>query len=261
MDASLTWAILMCTGEREIESLVVKCSNGEHGCKWEGELRSLRKHVLDCNKELIPCKYQSIGCKAKVVKKGLIAHEEACTTQHLKMAVEKVNLLTQQTFGALPTLPPVVLKMSGFLQHRTSKTIWDSPPFFTHRSGYKLYLRVNVFGTDNYGRECVSAMVCLVCGENDANLMWPFRGTIDFRLLNQDRDEDHIIADAKFLERRESSKNKRVNAAEGKSTVGWGARDLLLFSDPHFSSYMQRDCLFFSVDKAEVSVLNKPWLI
>lgn len=253
--------ISILTGEREIESLAVKCSNSEHGCKWEGELRALQKHVLDCSKELIPCKYQSIGCKAKVVKKELVAHEEVCTADHLKMAIWKINLLTQQCSGALPTLPPVVLKMSGFLQHKTSKTVWDSPPFFTHRCGYKLYLRVNAFTTDNYGRECISAMVCLLCGENDDKLMWPFRGAVDFRLLNQDHDKDHIVADAKFLERRESSKNKRVGAAEGKHTVGWGARDLLLFSDPNFSSYVQRDCLYFSVDKAEVSILNKPWLI
>lgn len=221
----------------------------------------MQKHVVECSKEVVPCKYQSIGCKVKVIKKELSSHEEACTAQHLKMAIEKVNLLTQHCSGVSLNLPPVVLKMSGFLQRKTSQTFWDSTPFYTHPRGYKLYLRVNVFGTDSYGRECISVKVCLLHGENDNNLVWPFRGMVDVKLLNQDRDEDHLTCDAKFLERRESSKNKRVSAAEGKNTAGWGARDLLIFSDPNFSRYVQKDCLCFSVDKAEVSFLNKPWLI
>lgn len=220
----------------------------------------MQNHVIACNMEVAPCKYLSIGCKVKVLKKELMLHEEACTTQHLKMAVQKLNQLTQQT-GCGVNLPPVVFKMSGFTQHKDSHIIWESPPFYTHPKGYKLYLQVDVFSGDGYGNECVSVRVCLLHGEHDDSLVWPFRGTVDFKLLNQNRDTHHIIGDAKFLERRESSKNKRVNATEGKSIVGWGVRDLLLLTDPDFSCYMQKDCLYFRVDKAEVSFVNKSWLI
>jgi TNF receptor-associated factor 4 len=248
------------TGEREIESLRVRCNNRDHGCQWEGELRALEKHFTECSKELIPCKYQSIGCKIKVVKSELSSHEEACTEKHLKMAVEQVKLLTQQRSVISVNLLPIVMKMSGFAQHRISKSLWDSQPFYTSPKGYKLYLQVNVFGT-GYSSECIAARVCLMCGDHDDNLVWPFRGTVNFRLLNQDQDSDHIAGEAKFLERKESLKNRRVSAAEGKSVVGWGSRDMLQFSDPHFTRYVQKDCVYFSVDKVEVSVLNKPWLI
>lgn len=247
-------------GDREIESLMVKCSNEEHGCKWEGELRHMQKHVKECSTEVVLCKYQSIGCKVKVVKKDLSLHEEACAVEHLKMAVQKVNQLTRHCHGAV-VIPPTVLKMSKFAQHKDSQVIWDSPAFYTHSRGYKLYLQVNAFGEDSYGQQCIGVTVCVLHGEQDDNLVWPFRGIVKFRLLNQDRDEDHRMVDAKFLERKESSRNKRVTAEEGKSIVGWGDRSLLLFSDPMFSCYVQKDCLYFSVDMVEVSIANKPWLI
>ena len=42
-------------GDREIKSLKVVCSNGESGCGWVGELRSLNKHLTTCEYALLRC--------------------------------------------------------------------------------------------------------------------------------------------------------------------------------------------------------------
>lgn len=261
-------AYFMFSGDRDIQSLKVKCSNQEGGCSWEGELREMLKHVSDCTTELIPCKYASIGCKAKVLKKNLPSHEDACTVQHLKMAVEKVNSLTERlkamelkSHATAINVPPVVFKMSRFTHHKGSKIVWDSPPFYTHARGYKLYLLVNTFGTDHHGRPSISVTVCLHHGEHDNDLVWPFRGVVNFMLLNQENNVSHKYGAAKFLERRESPKNERVGVAQGRSLVGWGVNNMALFSDADFLSHVQNDCLYIRVSDVDVALSNKPWLI
>ena len=37
----------------------------------------------------------------------------------------------------------------------------------------------------------VSVFVCLMCGEYDDDLPWPFRGDVTIQLLNQRRDKGH----------------------------------------------------------------------
>ncbi len=80
------------------------------------------------------------------------------------------------------------------------------------------------FETDtwtNIERENISIHVCLMHGEYDEDLTWPFRGAIDFQALNRDEDSDHKEGDARFMEMRTSSRNKQVTSAEGRNDTGW----------------------------------------
>ncbi len=118
--------------------------------------------------------------------------------------------------------PPLVFKMKEFGYHRDNKIVWHSPPFYTHPRGYKLCLKVS-FETDtwtNIERENISIHVCLMHGEYDEDLIWPFRGAIDFQEPNQDEDSDHKEGDARFMEMRTSSRNKQVTSAEGRNDTG-----------------------------------------
>ena len=42
-------------GERHILSLKTCCDNTANGCKWTGELHSLKKHLTSCDFTLLPC--------------------------------------------------------------------------------------------------------------------------------------------------------------------------------------------------------------
>ena len=52
---SLAIAFFFLTGEQEIKALKVKCSNGENGCSWMGELQSLENHLTTCEYALLRC--------------------------------------------------------------------------------------------------------------------------------------------------------------------------------------------------------------
>ena len=41
--------------DREVEELIIKCSNRTDRCKWVGELKFLDNHKENCNSESVPC--------------------------------------------------------------------------------------------------------------------------------------------------------------------------------------------------------------
>lgn len=49
-----------------------------------------------------------------------------------------------------------------------------SPPFYTHRSGYRMTMSVGLYGTGEVRSKFMSIFVCLCRGENDSLLQWPF---------------------------------------------------------------------------------------
>ena len=51
-------ALKFHAGERDIQSLRVKCENEEDGCEWVGELRSLEDHLQKCDYIKLPCPNQ-----------------------------------------------------------------------------------------------------------------------------------------------------------------------------------------------------------
>ncbi len=48
-------SLFIYIGLRDIMSLRVKCNLGDDGCKWEGELRDLDKHLEKCSIPLSLC--------------------------------------------------------------------------------------------------------------------------------------------------------------------------------------------------------------
>ena len=71
---------------------------------------------------------------------------------------------------------------------RTPVDVWYSRPFYSHRNGYKMCVGVAAQGV------CISSAsrsnhlavcVCLMKGEYDNSLKWPFKGVVTIQLLNQ----------------------------------------------------------------------------
>ena len=61
--------------------------------------------------------------------------------------------------------------------------------------------------------------VCLMCGEYDDDLPWPFRGDVSIQLLNQRRDKGHEEKTVPFDDSTPDIYTGRVT--EGERTLGW----------------------------------------
>ncbi len=78
--------VYICTGERDIQSLKIKCANQQDGCQWNSELRALEDHLKTCEYTMMPCPNECTYIEAKTKKeknftilhKNLSSHLEEC---------------------------------------------------------------------------------------------------------------------------------------------------------------------------------------
>jgi len=131
-----------------------------------------------------------------------------------------------------------------FEKHRQSHTVWYSPPFYTHPRGYKMRLRVDANGNGDAKGTHVSVFVCLMRGEYDDHLKWPFNRDITIQLLDQEGREEHHTVVIRYTD----GTTNRVTV--GKRSCEWGATMFI----PHNKlspKFLKNNCLLFRVLKVE----------
>ena len=141
--------------------------------------------------------------------------------------------------------------LSHFTKRKQLKSYYCSDPFFTHRNGYKMQIKVNANNSDHIG-----VYVHLIKSSNDDNLMWPFHGDVVVELLNYREDKSHHRI---VIELSPDVTNTTCN------TVVTGDRGSECWGYPHFIShsalgynsskntqYLQDDCLHFRVKEVIV---------
>jgi len=239
------------TGDRDIQSLEVRCGSLSSSCSWKGELRNLEKHTSLC---LQPCKYASLGCTAKMLPEKLVQHEETCITERLVFAMVRIEALEKKlaktSLAAAPPVNPVGTFAPATFQF---KGHWGdaSASFYSHPNGYKFMLTINY----EVSSVSIAVKIFLMRGENDDNLVWPLRGVVNFVLLNQEENSGHKYGSAKFMERKMTVRNQRVPIGREKNNEGWG--DNLLMDNLHF---IDNGCLVVKVTEVVVESVGKSWL-
>ena len=248
---SLPCSLMLCQywlGKREIQALLVKCSNAECGDTMERQ--QLRNHVhVKCPHTVIPCKYKGIGCDAELKREDMAAHEQD-DKLHLHMALETVNLerktLKKKNDGSMTCAMP------DFDNRRKCDTRFFSTSFYVSPRGYHMSLMVIVNGYGPGEGTHVSVHAPILEGEYDAELKWPFVGEVTYTLLNQLEDSNHHT--------RTLSIGTTHNAQVGDR---WGIPQFIphsaLTEDPvKNTQYLKDDTLYFRVS---VQVADyKPWL-
>ena len=104
----------------------------------------------------------------------------------------------------------------------------------------------------------VSVFACLMKGEFDDHLKWPFRGHVTIAMLNQLEDTHHTTRTITFTNTTENKIIGRVRDRE--RATGFGYRTFIAHTDLTYNpaencQYLKYDCLRFrviKVDKPEV---------
>ena len=81
--------------------------------------------------------------------------------------------------------PPFEFTMTEFSKHKANNTEWRSPPFYSHRGGYKLCLAVYANGHDGHTGRYLNSFFFTMQGEYDGALTWPRRLDTTVELFNQ----------------------------------------------------------------------------
>jgi len=77
------------------------------------------------------------------------------------------------------------------VQNGLETSIYSSP-FYTHKNGYKMCLRLEFRGQLSAEDTCLSLYLCIMRGEFDNILQWPFRHEVRLDLLNQETGVPHV---------------------------------------------------------------------
>ena len=246
----------------------VNCSN--EGCKKSVKRMNLSKHKLTCPHEKIYCKFEPLGCKTVLRRQEMEKHESN-SEFHLTVAldtaiihdkkmksqerkIEALELKLEQVPGK------ITFQMPSFKQHKKSNSkSYVSPPFYTHKGGYKMCIKVWANGYGKGKGSHISVFAYLMRGDYDDNLEWPIRkGKVTFELLNQLQDRDHYVW---IMNYQEVQRLLEGDMAES----GYGCHTFILHKDLNFNAakncqYLKDDCLYFRVSADTPSPNPKPWL-
>lgn len=190
-------------------------------------------------------------------KHGDEALEEEITVLRHNLQDTKLSLTRQcHSIQAYLGLFPVEFTMPDFEQHRKDNSDWQSPPFYLQLHGYKMCLIVNANGHSAAKETHVSVYACLMRGEFDSSLEWPFLGEITIQLLNQLANRNHATGSVRFTERTPDVYTCRVINSE-KAEKGWGIQKFIAHADLSYNSvknrqYLKDNCLCFRVTKAKL---------
>ena len=187
------------------------------------ERGDMSSHLALCAEEVVPCRYQSLGCKASLPRKlmeyhirdkdthldiamattselvtelNIVKSEHSVTKMAISNLEKQVDALLKKTSTEVELPPPVPpskswLKEDLFPRYPpcTLRVELDkegygvSPHFFSHPGGYRLELCANIHND--------LSDINPVDHPDNYPLKWPIKITIDYVILNQEEDKDH----------------------------------------------------------------------
>ena len=167
-----------------------------------------------------------------------------------RMVASKPQPFVQPQQPVTGTYKPVGAEftMTKFDEYKSDNDTWYSPHFYTHPNGYKMYLHVDANGNASGRGTHLSVFVCLMRGEFDDQLEWPFQGNITIKVANQEEDRDHVIQIVRS--RNAGGRCERVMTTE-RINNGWGIGQFLSHAELQ-PKYLKNDCIKFYIKKIDL---------
>ena len=200
--------------------------------RLKGHLSTLRGEIKRARAEV----KQEISKEHQAILREEIKKSQLETTERMKSNFEYLHCHVG--------LVPFTFIMPNFELEKLLNNSWYSPSFYTH--GYKMCLNVDANGYGSGKNSHVSVFVCMMKGDYDDQLKWPFRGDITIQILNQaGNDEGHCT---KIVHVTEDFGEKVV---VGNRSDGLGYHGFL----PHtrlIPQYLKDDCLRLCVKEVKL---------
>nr|CAH8824493.1 unnamed protein product [Trichobilharzia regenti] len=175
-----------------------------------GELTAHLKN--ECSKQYISCPFYGHGCGFRGRKHTIDPHIEQSVITHLNLinaSIKQMSLLIEaqtKSYAEVRSLLESQIKRTTALERGFGATfLWKidsfaeklnlaksgkqnaifSPPFYTHRYGYRMALSVSLYGNGDAFGKFMSVYACLFRGDHDSLLEWPFSHQLTFTLIDQ----------------------------------------------------------------------------
>ena len=181
-----------------------------------------------------------------------IEHLERQNQRLQSQIADLVNIGSNQELRSHMCLVPVVYTLSDFSIRSSHPNMPFKPhPFYTFPQGYKMQLSVNMYGDGDGRGTHISVFLCLMKGEFDDQLKWPFRGSVTIQLLNQEAGSEQHFSDR--ITYRDSTSDQMAGRVmdERRTAKPWGKVKFFPKSDipPNF---VKDDCVKFRISQVDM---------
>ena len=244
----------------------IHCKFSYVGCTALMPRKDMMAHMEEEQPHHIELLAEKVGEQEREIEKLKSKEEEtACIIQQMQEEftlqlqskneeiTEKIKEISalQQSKQHSKHLNNFCFTMDSFNRHKKNNTEWYSEPFYTHPGGYKMCVRIdaNGFNDSNF----VSLFTCIMKGEYDDELSWPFHGKITVELLNQKADDHHYAYTISYDESiGQGYYHYADRVIDGEKNPGWGSSDFIshhkISQKPGSSvQYLKDDCLKFRI--------------
>ena len=258
---------------RQLLNLKVYCYYHKEGCTWTGELRGLEQHVTkNCNKGVRKCKHCNSQCADEAAVEEhlpicgeiLIDCPNKCSNNQYRHKDIQHHLETEcllrviiHSKGSIPYTAnkivqtvPLSFTMTNYMHYLESRDPWFSPPFYTHKQGYKIHLRVDA---NLHEQGNVSVVAFTTKGEYDHLLQWPLHAEIEVGLFDW-RDNGSSYTKTLYLSGDYfcSMMSTDKLAEWGKGIRNFIPNNELLYNPDKNTEYLQHNCLSFQVKRVTI---------
>ena len=149
--------------------------------------------------------------------------------------------------------------LTEFSKRKQSNNTFYSPPFYTHRQGYKMCLKINSNGIGSYRGITVSVYVQLLAGDSDDELQWPFVGDVVLELVNWREDKGHLNKALPINVVCDLDKVTQGTAGNSFGFVQFISQSSLSYDPASNTEYLHNDSLLLRVK--QVAVYSTPLLL
>ena len=149
---------------------------------------------------------------------------------------------------------PIEYTLREFEHLKSTSGRWFSPSFYSNQQGYRLCLDVYSKGYGSGKGTHVSIYTCIMRGQFDDSLQWPFTGAITIQLLNQAEDKNHVEFINNYYNAVGFDCSKRVIGSTSLLSGGWGSPEFIHHSSLGYNAekntqYLRNDTLHFRILK------------
>jgi len=248
-----SYLYIMKDHDQVCDKKVVPCPRSKSGCPEKMQRDKIKLHLkLQCDYVEHTCEFESIGCLARMSRRGVGRHLREAREKHIDLAMDALSLREKQ-HKTLTQGKAFVFKIPGYCDKKAKNEIFYSQAFYTHTDGYKMCIRVDLSSDGDARGKHLSIFTLMLQGQNDVKLRWPFRGSVKYELLNQLEDDNHYTKVSRFTE------TDKLDVANMKGYPKFLPHVLLNHDFIKKTQYLKDDTLYFRVS---VKVDNlTPWLV
>ena len=218
----------------------------------------LQQHLKECPLQQVECPCSNTGCSVQLLRREMAAHTLQQHNHVLEQITNQAVAITPHPDTVSPqylyNLPPVVFTITDFLEKKQADKVWTSPPYYTHTRGYKSCLKVYPNGDGSGKGTHISVYACLMRGEYDSELEWPFEGAVSVQLCNWREEKNHL---------RENFGRETFCAIKEETAIVYGNPEFITHTDLTHNTttntqYLFGNCLQLKV-KCSTTLIIPSW--